>query len=722
MNTNDAKGKWAGPRVRRIASYLVLLCLLLMALWVRIEDYRTWTGQPALCFVDGEPVLGALDGYYYLRLARDLNEGTYHPVDEMRHSPRYPQRRPSPPPLLSVLGAWAARLSPWTINQVGLFLPALLGALIVIPMYGIGIHFGGRITGLVAALFAAIAPYYVYRSAMGWFDTDCMNVTWTLMTAWCFLEFGLRKTFWRYLWLAAGFLCTGLFMWWWDQAVQAALILSLLPLGCVGLLYYRPSSRREKTGVLVFAGILLLICLWQGTAIREQAIDFYGRVQTRLIQISEVSASDFPAQKVSTTEQVRPTFMYLVEATTRRVFFFYLALGGLGWLCIKHPRAASVLISPVVVSVLGLLYAERFIVFMAPLIALGQGYLVYRICVMPMRAPAEWPGAATWVPRVRRAAAMLFVVLMAWTPLKALSAGLTSWPKNDALQLSVMAKLETLTPTNAVIWAWWDKGHSVNYWGRRRTIIDGARHGQRFTVCNALPLATTNERFAANFMQFYGTWSTVAFWYVQRGLDCSMPEAMAFVEKVLSAGPDDAREIIRAANLKPVGPYRRERDWLRHFFPPDAPPVYLYLDEHYIELAYWWYWYGTWDSDRREGAHPVYRAVYGLTFGGEKITNPEGFYLDTQQGAIKSGNQWVPLKAIVVRTDEFAAENAYERPQGGRFEMATQSGFGVFMSEDIAESIFNRLFVRIDPTLERFKPVLQHSPQAQVWEVRGDRL
>jgi len=700
----------------------VLVFILLFGLWVRVEDYRTWKENPEICFVDGEPVLGALDGYYYLRLARDLYEGTYNDVDEMRHSPKFERERPNPPPLLSVLGACMAQGTPWSLNKIGLFLPAFLGVLMVIPLYGIGMHFGGRITGLVAAFFGVIAPYYVYRSAMGWFDTDCMNVTWTLMGAWCFLEFGLHKTVWRYAWLVAGFVCTALFAWWWDQTVQAALLLSLLPLGSAVVFLYRPKAKSERIVLLILVVLALLFCAWQWAPIGKFAQDFYAKAYTRIIQISDVSSAAFPAQKISTTEQVRPTFMKIVAASTRNVAVFYLALGGLIWMVFKHFRYAATLVSLFGVSIMAVMYAERFVIFIIPLIAFGQGYLVCRLWGIRNTRCVRESAGAVWISRLVPVVGVIFIVFMAYAPLKAMSAAMTSWPKHNAVQLSVMTELAELTPTNAVIWAWWDKGHAVNYWSRRRTIIDGARHGQRASVCNALPLATTNERFAANFIQFYGTRSSMAFWYVTKGLGCSTPEAMEFVKKVLSAGPQDARKIIREANLKPIANYRDVKSWLKYFFPPDAPPMYLYLDEHYIDLAHWWYWYGTWDTSKRDGIHPIYRPVYNLTFNGESISNPQGFYLDTKNGVIKAGEQWVPLKAIVVRTDEYAVENAYERPQGGRFEMATATGFGVLMSENIAESIFNRLFVRLDPTMKYFKPVVQHSPLTQVWEVHGDKL
>jgi dolichyl-diphosphooligosaccharide--protein glycosyltransferase len=702
---------------------------------------REWQRQPSYCFVNGEPVLGALDGYYYLRLARDLYEGNYDEIDTLRHSPKFERERPMPPPLLPVLAAGMARLTPYSMNWIGLLLPPVLGVLIVIPMYGIGRHFGGRITGLTAAFFAIIAPYYVYRSAMGWFDTDCMNVTWVLATAWCFLEFGLRRTRQRYVWLASGFICTWLFILWWDQTREAALVLSILPLLIVALFMYRPSKKNKYIvlGVVVLLLAVMVFVKWN--SLHAFTNDSIQRLSARIKQVTQLAPGAFPAQKISTTEQVRPSFQYIVDAATRNSVFLVLAVFGFIWMVLSHLKKSVCLVSLAGLSALAIFYAERFVVFMIPLVALGQGFLVSRIWSLrsdeaaqkgfPLlyrflhRKPEETVNTGTMKPRPRAILAGMgsgiLVILFAVFPLSVLAKGLTSWPKHSAVQLSAMAQLAEITPPSAVIWAWWDKAHGINYWSRRKTIIDGARHGKAASVYNGVPLATDDERLAANFIQFYSRHGPMGFWYMQRGIGMNRAESLAFVKKLFSGGPAKAREILSGMELTPIANYRDVKSWMKFFFPPDAPPTYLYMDKDYLDLAYWWYWYGTWDPKKKKGIHPTYQPFMNLDYRGKVITGANGFRVDVENGMAVMGNKAAPLTAIVLRNEKMATESVYERPQGGRFEMATPGGFGVLMTPDIADSVFNRLFVRVDPTLEHFTPVLQHAPFYQVWEVQGDR-
>ena len=96
--------------------------------------------------------------------------------------------------------------------------------------------------------------------------------------------------------------------------------------------------------------------------------------------------------------------------------------------------------------------------------------------------------------------------------------------------------------------------------------------------------------------------------------------------------------------------------------------------------------------------------------------------IDVENGIMSAPQGMVPLIALLLRTDKLAAVNEYERERGGRFEMTTGSRFGILMDSKIAESVFNRLFVRVDPTLQHFEMVQEHAPTYQIWKVTGDSI
>ena len=239
---------WTTLRANKKALEIAaLLMVIIVGLIIRLEDIRDWQQQPDIAFYQGEPVLTNFDGYYYLTLARDLVEGTYNKVDEKRAVPDGIDR-PSPPPLMSVMAAAVAKVTPFSMSWIGAVFPAVVGVLLALPLFGLGRYYGGAAMGLTAALMGLVSHYYVYRSNLGWFDTDCMNITWAMISAWCFLNFGVKQTSRRYLYFAAGLVNTALFLWWWDMTTNVVIACSAHGSSPYFLLSTQGQGRQDVSG------------------------------------------------------------------------------------------------------------------------------------------------------------------------------------------------------------------------------------------------------------------------------------------------------------------------------------------------------------------------------------------------------------------------------------------------------------------------------------------
>src|SRR4030043_1526428 len=70
-----------------------------------------------------------------------------------------------------------------TVDMVGIYLPAILGALAIIPVYFIGKELFNRWVGVIAAGLLAIAPgEFLGRSILGFADRDALEVLLTVLT------------------------------------------------------------------------------------------------------------------------------------------------------------------------------------------------------------------------------------------------------------------------------------------------------------------------------------------------------------------------------------------------------------------------------------------------------------------------------------------------------------------------------------------------------------
>lgn len=711
----------------RLVLGLLLALVLLAGFYVRVEDYSHWQERHNAAFFQDKPLLGALDGYYYLRLARDLAEGTYAREDAVR-SVAHPARRPHPPPLLAMAAAGVARATGWSLDWIGAFLPPLLGILLAIPVFAYGRRLVNPVAGLAAALLVLLAPYYVYRSGMAWFDTDCMNVTWIMLCAYCFLCFGRGRKSRRYAWLAAGLACAGMLWWWWDTARREALLIGLSALPVALVLFYRPRRRAEWIVIAVAGSIALAAGLWQRDVVFRSLEAMQTAVASRFSAMAGATRDVFPGQAVSTSEQVHTSLAEAIGATTRNGAVFALGVAGFVWLLVCRTRSVLTLLPLLLLSGAAFAYAKRFVIFLPPLVALGLGHLVGRVWAaraMPAASTKKHSPLAS--PPVRNAAfAALCLVLVgvaAAAPLRTLIASVTSAPKTDAVRVAGMAEIATRTPTNAVVWSWWDNGYALHYWAQRAAPFDGKYHGGAASVYCAQPLATTNETFAADFIRFFCTRGEPGVRLVGGAAGVDRGGELAFLQSVLSLGQRGAADMLAAPDMRPIEDVRGAGadSWLAYLYPTNTPPIYLHLDRKTLETAHWWYWFATWQPDEQTGTHPFYGAFFDVTLDGTTVSGSHGLQVDVEHGFLRSSRGSTGLHAMVVRRADAIDTRRYGRQSNIQFEVCLPSRFATAVSRDIAESVFQRLFVRHDPTLKRFHPVLLNAPDFQIWEVLADR-
>jgi len=155
---------------------------------------------------DGETIgtrffLSGPDPYYNMRLCTETMEsGYYRFVTEEDMLLNYPVGHygSARPPLFNMVAIFSTKVlenfMP-TVDALGmsmLFLPAIYGALLVLPVYGIGATLFNRKTGLLAAFFVALIPIHLgsgHGSSLSLFDHD----SFILLLATCVFFFMIKS-------------------------------------------------------------------------------------------------------------------------------------------------------------------------------------------------------------------------------------------------------------------------------------------------------------------------------------------------------------------------------------------------------------------------------------------------------------------------------------------------------------------------------------------------
>ncbi|MBN2106467.1 MAG: glycosyltransferase family 39 protein [Deltaproteobacteria bacterium] len=679
--------------------------LIAAGIFFRMEDIADWKKAESRTFFEGQPLHTTFDAYFYLSLAKDLLDDTYYQTDEKRGVPNCPPR-PSPPPLISVMAAFITKLSGWPLSWVGAVLPAVLGALLALPLYLIGKSYSGGVAGFSAALVALLYPFYIFRSGFGRFDTDCLNVTFVATSAYLFYRFAVLTSWKRYIYAAIAVINYGLFLWWWDQTPAVVSAITFLPFAVALVFYYRPAKKEACIFGGIIAGAVLTAMAFKGPAIFIVTIQ---ELFKQFLYISKDASGNFPNIGVTISEQSIPPIATIIDYTTGSPPSFIFACAGIGFLFYRKFKESLFLGSLTILSVLAFTYANRFIIFLVPLLGLGTGYLLGEL----------WKLKNRFLPLL--VICPLLLVYCAW-PLYQENATNSQLPKLTSATVAGMDAALHKTPKDAVVWAWWDNGYALTYFARRATINDGSIHSGERTYFNALPLAFTNFRLSANFMQFYVARGTSGINQFHKATGRDKNTSMEEIKKILAAGPDDARAIIDELKLKPTPYYKTTDDWLLFFYPSEQRPVYLFLDLLLTRIAYWWYWFGTWDFDKKDGVHPYYQLFTGLEMQDTEISGSKGLNINMLTGAIKAEGKSFQLSQLGIQTNKEFSEKEYSTQSNYCFDYIQPARLGVLMDENIAQTVFHKLYIRRKFDRNYFKPVQVSGMIFQLWEVKSDVL
>jgi len=148
-------------------------------------------------------LLSGPDPYYNMRTVSQTLENGYYPWGEVDHMLNYPvgSNGAARPPLMNVMAVGFSHvLSPFMSEDDAIgysmqFLPALFGALLVIPIYFIGKSLFNYKVGIISALLIPLVPIHIasgHGTAYSLFDHDSLVLLLSVMI-WLFFIKGLKS-------------------------------------------------------------------------------------------------------------------------------------------------------------------------------------------------------------------------------------------------------------------------------------------------------------------------------------------------------------------------------------------------------------------------------------------------------------------------------------------------------------------------------------------------
>ncbi|MEC7563021.1 MAG: STT3 domain-containing protein, partial [SAR324 cluster bacterium] len=353
--------------------------------------------NPKAYFVGDRPMMTTLDAPYWLRMAREYNEGIYG-KDELRNYPsgsiefsekqndRIPDEfrtvkrteekviRYRDVPMLSFLIAKLVPFFGGNYYLAGTLIIPWLASLFMIPL---GIYFyriGFPSAGLLGGLVATFCSEYFTRSSIGRIDTDMLNLFFPVLASLFILEAYQSKTYKNVLLFSAlAGLALFLFGWWYNKpgftmayfaVLLASLIFARVKIHIIAVcsllfaLFAHPDFFSSGTGSVI--GFLKNYWVFEDT------------VQV-VMEDNGTNPASFPNVFQTISEAARVPMSEVLRQVLTNPLTGWLGFLGFALLAFLRWRVLIPLLPMLALGLLGFQTSRRFIMFLAPLIGVGLG-------------------------------------------------------------------------------------------------------------------------------------------------------------------------------------------------------------------------------------------------------------------------------------------------------------------------------------------------------------
>jgi len=468
-----------------------------------------------------------------------------------------------------------------------------------------------------------------------------------------------------------------------NAGLAAALGLALLS-GAASRLTDRARSSLWP-GLAALALVLVLAGLGRGVADRVAGkFAVYSKARVELAGSANRSAepgADQPVRSVAGPPPVYPGITQSVmeaqnipldQALSQVLPWPWLTLAGLaGFGFVAAARPVALFLLPLgLLALLSPRLGVRLTMFGGPAAALG------------LFLPLVWGVRRLWSARPGRLpAALLAASGLAAVLAMPLLQDYAQEPPTPIMGRAHALALEALgefSPPDSRVWTWWDWGYATQYYARRMSFADGARHGGELLFPQALVLTTSNPLLASQVIAYsarqgYAPWRE---WSRSSGA-----EVMDFLDRL-------GRE--------------------RLIFAP-REKQYLVTPWEALRLLYWISYYGTWDLGAGQGRHGYCREL------GER------FRVNDRQGLFQApGEEPVPL-ATLDRLGPSGPER-HEFGRAGAHLVLNEVTREALLLDDLAyQSLLVQLLVSgagDQRFADTFRLVYEGFPLVRIYEVR----
>ena len=451
---------------------------------------------------NGQLMINTNDGYYF---ASGVQNALW---DSHATNPRIPDIFEYG---LVFLSAFLTKITPFSLETIILFLPAIISSLVVIPIILIARLYGESLWGFFAALLGSIAWSYYNRTMIGYYDTDMfsamapMFILYFLMKS--TIEFNLRVA------LYAG-VAIAVYPFLYDQG--KAIVYAMGIIYAVYMLYYhRNEDTTYQSLILIFIALLPFPIIAPLSYLVKVLILFAGYLllkkipieQKKLMIISLILFILFMIFGNVLSLILNKAMNYLSTGTSNEGLHFYAVVqtvreaGHIPFTTFANRISGSQL--GVLISLLGyivLVVKHRAFILALPLIGIGMfaligglRFTVYAVPIAAMSAIYLFHVITQIISNKKS------IYLLAMTGMTALMIypnithimGYKVPTVLNKTEVQDLVKLNEISKPIDYTLSWWDYGYPIWYYSDTSTLIDGGKHHNDNFIISKIMFSTS---------------------------------------------------------------------------------------------------------------------------------------------------------------------------------------------------------------------------------------